>query len=200
MLPSPFSSLPESAVAKLNIRSGQYLFRLGEKPNGFFHLADGEVHLVRHTESGDVVTIHRAFSGEYFAESSLFSNAYHCDAVAQVDTQLSKIDRTQTLDFMEDNPHFSLEVSAYLARQVQDYRRLLELRSIRSAQERVLAAVADGWLRGSIMSFAAQIGLTHEATYRTLSNLVKSGQLQKIARGRYELLNNQMYDGAIKQD
>lgn len=200
MLPSPFSSLPDSAVSELDLSSGKHLFRLGEKPSGFFHLVNGEVHLIRHTESGDAVPIHRAFSGECFAEASLFSDAYHCDAIVQVESKLAKIDRDQTLSFMEANPRFALELSAYLARQVQDYRRLLELRSIRSAQERVLAAVADGWLRGSIMSFAAQIGLTHEAAYRTLSGLVRSGRLIKKARGKYEITNSESAARAIKQD
>lgn len=200
MLPSPFSSLPDSAIAELGLSSSEHVFRLGEKPSGFFHLIEGEVHLVRHTKSGDVVPVHRAFAGECFAEASLFSDAYHCDAMVQTDSQLAKIDRTKTLSFMETNPQFALEVSAYLARQVQDYRRLLELRSIRSAQERVLTAVADGWLRGSIMSFAAQIGLTHEAAYRSLSDLVKAGRLIKTSRGQYELLNNETHLDAVKQD
>lgn len=200
MLPFPFSSLPDSAISNLNIGPGDHVFRLGETPSGFFHLADGEVHLVRHTKSGDEVPIHRAFAGDFFAEASLFSETYHCDAIVQANSRVSKIDKIQTLNFMTANPIFSMEVSAYLARQVQDYRRVLELRSIRSAHERILMAVADGWLRGSIMSFAAQIGLTHEATYRTLSDLVKTGQLMKMAHGQYRPLNVEMRGGSIKQD
>lgn len=145
------------------------------------------MHLLRYTEMGEVIPIHRAFSGECFAEASLFSQAYHCDALAKCDCELARIDRHQTLKLMDADPLFARHVSAYLAQQVQDYRRILELRSIRSAEERVLAAIAEGWMKGNIMSFAGQIGLTHEAAYRALSALVKTGQLVKPRRGQYQL-------------
>ena len=59
--------------------------------------------------------------------------------------------------------------------------------TIRSAEERVLAAVSDGLLDGSIKRFAAEIGLTHEATYRTLARLVSREKLRKTGRGSYSL-------------
>ncbi len=188
MLPAPFSSLPNSASTNFELHAGAYVFRLGGKPFGLFFLVDGEVHLIRHTKSGDAVPIHRAYAGEFFAEASLFSDAYHCDAIAQTHSKLLKIDRSQTLALMETNPRFSIEISTYLARQVQDYRRLLELRSIRSAQERVLSAVADGWLKGNILSFAAQLGLSHETVYRALSDLAKAKRLEKVARGKFRMI------------
>ncbi len=187
MLPSPFSKLPDNAISQLEISSGDVLFRVGETPTGFYFLSSGEMHLLRYTEIGDAIPIHRAFSGQCFAEASLFSKAYHCDAVAQRDCELARMDRIQTLKFMEADSLFARNVSAYLAQQVQDYRRILELRSIRSAQERVLAAIAEGWMKGNIMSFAGQIGLTHEAAYRALSALVKTGKLVKPRRGQYQL-------------
>lgn len=160
---------------------------MGDLPTGFYYVTDGEIHLLRHLESGDTLPIHRAFAGEFFAEASFFSDGYHCDAVAQTHCDLIKINRDETLKFLRDSPIFAEEVTAHLARQVQNYRRLLELRSIRSAKNRVLAAVQEGLLKGQINSFASQIGLTQEATYRALSALVRAGRLEKPERGHYVL-------------
>ena len=185
MLPNPFSALPATLLTIQVVTSGEAIFAMGDVPTGFFYVVEGEVLLLRNTEAGDPVVIHRAFTGEFFAETSLFSDAYHCIAEAKANTRLIKIDREGTLNFMTTNARFSHDLSAYLARQVQSYRSLIEVRSIRSAEERVLAAVADGWLKGSVVSFATQIGLTHEATYRALSGLVRRNVLKRTGRGQY---------------
>ena len=38
-----------------------------------------------------------------------------------------------------------------------------------------------------IKQFAAEIGLTHEATYRALAKLVKDGRIEKAGRGQYSM-------------
>lgn len=142
---------------------------------------------MRFGREGEAIAIHRAFSGECFAEASLFSETYHCDAVAVMNSQIVRLDKAMTLEWLNNDPAFSQAFNAHLAHQVQSYRRLLELRSIRSAKERVYVAIQEGLLKGQINSFAAQIGLTHEATYRALSSLVKSGRLDRKARGQFIL-------------
>ena len=42
-------------------------------------------------------------------------------------------------------------------------------------------------LKSNVTTFAAEIGLTHEATYRALSALVRTGLVKKAGRGRYEV-------------
>jgi CRP/FNR family transcriptional regulator, dissimilatory nitrate respiration regulator len=73
------------------------------------------------------------------------------------------------------------------AGQVQGYRRRLEILAIKSAQDRVLAALAEFGQDGSVMRFAATIGLSHESTYRALSALVRIGAVRRIERGKYRL-------------
>jgi predicted transcriptional regulator len=41
--------------------------------------------------------------------------------------------------------------------------------------------------KGRIVSFAAQLGLTHEATYPALNELVNSERVIKKERGNYQL-------------
>ena len=82
---------------------------------------------------------------------------------------------------------FALALVARLSGQVQGYRRRLELMAIRSAPERVFAGLADGRLTGSVIDFAADLGLTHEAVYRALAELVRAGRVERPARGVYRV-------------
>lgn len=187
MLPVPFSRLSASAIKHISNQADEAIFNLGEPSEAIFFVITGEVHLRRYTENGELITIHRAFSNQYFAEASLFSDNYHCDAIAVQNADIIHIDRFKVLELIKADSDFALQVTSFLAKQVQDYRRLLELRSIRSAKDRVYAGIAEGWMRGNIMSFANQIGLTHEATYRALSQLVRSKKVMKLGRGIYKI-------------
>lgn len=74
-----------------------------------------------------------------------------------------------------------------LASQVQDYRRRIETLAIKAAEDRVLAALAELGQNVGVTDFAARIGLSHEATYRALSALVRRGMAERVARGRYRI-------------
>ena len=187
MLPALFHTMPSEFRQELSFGKDEAIFRMEAPTTGMYFLVEGEVHLVRYTMAGDKVILHRARASSFFAEASLFSDRYHCDAIAVAPCKLVKFLKQETVTWLSANPTKAMVFSAYLAKAVQDNRRLLELRSIKSAGERVFAGVADGWLDGSVISFASQIGLTHEATYRALSELVVLGKLKKTSRGTYSL-------------
>lgn len=189
-LPDPFCRLPAGEVKPLMFEQNQIVFHQGEAPDALFYVLAGSVVLVRHTQAGQAVVLHRASGGEMIAESSLFSKFYHCDCVAQGPTKMMAIRKASVLDLLVGDADFSAALVQRLAGQVQGYRRRLELQSIRSAPERVLAGLADGWLTGSIMQFAGDMGLSHEATYRALASLVRQGKLAKTGRGKYQVLGN----------
>ena len=78
----------------------------------------------------------------------------------------------------------------------------IEQRNIRSARERVrhylaLNAGADGRtvaLAGTLKDLAAELGLTHEALYRTLAALERSGAIKR-GKGKIVLERGRAYDG-----
>jgi len=187
MLPEPFSLLPASAIKAQRYNAGEMVFREAQKTHAIYFVARGVVTLRRLTPSGTFVTIHRAAEGQFCAEASLFSDRYHCDAICVGGAELYTISKAATLKHLKADPEFALGLSMLLARQVQSYRQLLQITAIKSAHERVYAAVSAGLLSGSIMQFAQSLGLTHEATYRALSRLVKEGRLIKAERGQYSL-------------
>ena len=91
-------------------------------------------------------------------------------------------------EFRRD-PDAAVAFMAMLARELMALRTRLEQRNLRSASARVenylaLNAGADGrtvMLQGTIKDLAAELGLTHEALYRTLNKLESEG---KIARAK----------------
>ncbi len=74
------------------------------------------------------------------------------------------------------------------ASQLMDLRTRLERRNIRSARERVrhylaLNVGADGRtvvLPGTLKDLAADLGLTHEAVYRTFARMAADGEIKRI--------------------
>jgi CRP-like cAMP-binding protein len=186
-MPNPFGQLPPAAIGEIAIGKRQLLFRQGDRPNNLYFLADGALNMQRHTASGQLVTLHRANPGDVIAEVSLYSEQYRCDCIAEKDSLLMSFKKSAVLDLLTKDPDFASALVQRLARQVQRYRRQLELRSIRSAQDRVLAGLSDGWLSGSVLAFSDDLGLTHEATYRALSKLVNMDRVQKTGRGKYQV-------------
>lgn len=181
--------LPASASAKRAYNKDEVVFKQGDPCGGVWLVQSGRVDLQRVTDTGHLVLIHRAFDRESFAEASLFSQHYHCTArAAQARTELTEIAREPLLEAMRNDSRFAQNLCAMLAGQVQSYRRQVEVLSIRKAEERVFEAAAHGMLGDDIKAFAARIALSHEVVYRALASLAKQGRLQKMSRGRYQVM------------
>ncbi|WP_083588713.1 MULTISPECIES: Crp/Fnr family transcriptional regulator [Litoreibacter] len=186
MIPAPFNLLPPTSAALLAVRRGSVLFRSGDTTVGLFASIDVDVHLVRMGQDGQSTIVHRAAPGTCFAEASLFSGTYHCDAIAQGDGSVYRIDKGAVLLGLQ-SAEFAETYCQALALQVQQMRQIREVLAIRSAEERVFAGLAAGLLVGKVIDFAATISLTHEATYRALRKLVKQGRVENTRRGFYQL-------------
>ena len=176
-----------AAAKDRNLKAGEALFRLGDKTTGLCEVIAGRVRLARVDRSGHEVVLYVAEAGETLAEASLFSPQYHCDAIASTNATVRVYPKREMLAAFERNPKAARAFSAALARQVMDLRARIEQRNIRSARERVrhyLAVNASGDgravnLRGTLKDIAAELGLTHEAFYRTLAALERSGEIKR---------------------
>ena len=185
--------MPASARAAAidhKLKAGAALFRLGDKTTGLCEVVAGRVRLARVDRSGREITLHVAGPGETIAEASLFSPHYHCDAIASTDAIVRVYPKREVVAAFERDPKAAQSFSATLARQVMDLRTRVEQRNIRSARERVrhylaINAGTDGRtvdLRGTLKDFAAEIGLTHEALYRALAALERSGEIKRNSK------------------
>lgn len=188
-LPAPV----RAAAIERKLKSGEALFRLGDKTTGLCEIVAGRVRLARVDRSGHEIVLHVASPGETIAEASLFSPTYHCDAIASTNATVRVYPKREVLAAFDRDPKAAQAFSATLARQVMNLRTRIEQRNIRSARERVrhylvLNAGADQRtveLHGTIKDIAAELGLTHEALYRTLAALELAGE---VKRGRGKIV------------
>lgn len=67
---------------KRHFEGGQHLFHRGDPVTDLHVVLIGSIHLVRHQGDGSALIVQRAGAGSILAEASLYSDRYHCDAVA----------------------------------------------------------------------------------------------------------------------
>ena len=189
-----------SAGVERPLEAGETLFRQGSRTVGLYEVISGKVRLVRVDRSGREAILHSASVGETIAEASLFSPTYHCDAIATTKTVVRFYPKAAILVEFKRNPKAAEAFMAMLARQIMDLRTRLEQRNIHSARDRIRHYFAvnlgpDGRsvaLPGSLKEFAAHLGLTHEALYRTLAKMQKDAEIQRD-KGKIRLLRR-LYD------
>jgi CRP-like cAMP-binding protein len=177
------------------LKSGETLFRLGDKTTGLYEVLVGRVRLARVDRSGNEIVLHVAGPGETIAEASLFSVQYHCDAIASTNATVRLYPKRDVLTAFERDPRAAKAFAATLARQVMNLRTRIEQRNIRSARERVwhylVVNVGDDGrtveFRRTLKDVAAEIGLTHEALYRALAALERGGMIRR-SRAKIMLL------------
>jgi CRP-like cAMP-binding protein len=169
------------------LKARQVLFRTGQRTAGFYEVVSGSVRLVRVDRAGREAILHIAAAGEALAEASLFASAYHCDAIAATDSVVRLYPKALVLGEFARNPKAARAFTAMLARQVMNLRTRLEQRNIHSARDRIrhylaLSVSADGRtvrVSGTLKDLAAELGLTHEALYRTLADMAADGEIER---------------------
>lgn len=183
------SFLPSSLRAVTVVHDfdrGETVFRRGARPQAVYFLLTGEVRLVRRSRAGNEVVLQRMRRG-FFAEASLESGAYHCDAVAVLPSKVLRIPLTATRKALDNDSAFRRAWIAHLSRELRRARAQGERLALKSARERIFHYLesegSDGvvTLAMSRKAWAAELGLTHETLYRTLARLEAEGLV--IRRG-----------------
>ena len=183
-------ALPPSLEAGSIVRvlaPGELLFRQGDRAEAIYRVETGRLRLIRRTIDDHLVILHTAGRGEFFAEASLFAEAYHCDAIAAAQSRVWVYPKAIVMAALRTDPALAEAFMARLARQLQELRARMELRNIRSARERVLQylrlrAGVHGRsiaIEGQFQDIAAEIGISREALYRTLAALEAEGYLTR---------------------
>ena len=172
------------------IKAREALFRQGTPARDLFLMDRGRVRLLRHTAAGHALTLHVAQGGELFAEGALFSKVYQCDAIADEDSSVRSLGKTELIRHLSNSPALSLELLERVTQQLHRARSLVELRAIRSAEERVLHHLLLSLPPGArevefprpLTEVATELGLTHEAYYRSLTKLARNGSIERQGR------------------
>jgi CRP/FNR family transcriptional regulator, dissimilatory nitrate respiration regulator len=178
----------QGAGIERKLAAGQMLYGQGDPAIGLYEVVSGRVRQLRVDAEGRDVVVGIACAGDMIAEGALFSPIHDCAATAVTKAVVRLYRKARLLAEFERNPDASLAFMAMLFGQILNLRVRLERRSIQSARDRVLhylSANAGGKeqavaLPSTVKDLAAELGLTHEALYRTLSAMTASGEIARF--------------------
>lgn len=180
------------ATAKeLRLPKGALLFAQGSRPKAMYCVLSGEVRLIRTAANGAEIVLQRATSG-FVAEASLDHAAYHCDALVVRPATLLDIPRLQFRRALSDGAFRDAWIG-YVSAQLRHSRLQCERLLLHTARERVLhfmetesqgRALKLGMTK---KAWAAELGLTHEALYRTLRAMSDAGELIEQPTGCFRI-------------
>jgi CRP-like cAMP-binding protein len=194
MIKTLFSNYPVLKPQTLLLNKGDHLFSQGDSVTHSYFINTGKIKLIRHSSDGSQIVLHIGQQGESIAEASLFSNQYHCSAIADATSEIFLVNKQHFIRFLEENPKVMLELLALFSRQIRELRTLNEIKNIRLAKERVLTFIKTNVdankelkLELPLKDIAYKIGLAHETFYRVLKSLEDSGNIDRNA-DRIQLL------------
>lgn len=162
--------------------SGETLFRQGDRPRSMLYVLSGEIRLLRRSAAGSEMIVQRSRSG-FVAEASLDAAAYHCDIVGASAGRLLAFPRSAFQAALENDAAFNRAWMQLLAGEVRRLRARSERLSLKGAAERVMHYLETEGVGGAVSlsqsrkAWAAELGLSHEALYRTLRELRERGRL-----------------------
>jgi CRP-like cAMP-binding protein len=151
------------------------LFHKGEKPQYIYFLIHGSITLTRCHEQGSSCILQHIQHG-FLAEASLFGREYHCDAIAHSDSELLAFPIALFYQAL-DKPVFRDFWIQSLSLEIKRLRTQTERLTLKTASERIMHYLeAEGEYsvnhqHKTKKDWAIELGITHEALYRTLAQL-----------------------------
>lgn len=169
-----FSGSPQKHHAR-----GEPLFRAGDPVKTVLFVVSGQVDLIRTTATGNELVLLKAGPGDIVAEASVYSEQYHCEAIARSESLVATLPVKTFKDALADNRTWSELWAARLAHSVQKARMCAEVRSLKRVSERL-----DFWLAdneqlpqdGHLQDVASEISVSREALYRELARRRSPGK------------------------
>ena len=179
LLPSKVLALCKERV----LNKGEVLFQQGKKPEILFFIVTGEAVLSRVSSHGESTILQRCKSG-FLSEASLLSEKYHCDAYV-TQSGLAIVIPIQEIRNALMEPDFAIKWVQLLSREIMRLRTQSERLGLKDIKSKLLHLIETEGSKGTLTlqsdfkSLASEIGVTHEALYRTISTLEKDGLLLK---------------------
>lgn len=190
---SDINQLPstlQTVVKYQHLSTGQSLFHRNEEVRTLYAVKSGQIRLLHYTKSGQSISHYAIYSGEICAEIALFLDAYTCSAIAEEPTQLLIFPKQEFLSTLRQYPDFAIAFMKQLSYRLHTTKVMVELRSIRSAQERVLHYLRlivppeknTIVLVQPLKNIAADLSISPEVLSRTLTQLVSDGAIAREKR------------------
>ena len=180
LLPPPL----QAAAEPVGLERGKNLFAQGARPVALFYVVRGEVVLERAGLQGQTVVLQRVRRG-FVAEASMQSGRYHCSGLATVAGQAFRLPMTLLKAALQDDSRFAVRWIGMLNDEVRRLRAQTERLTLKGVEARLLHLIETEGQAGrleiesGLKSLSAQLGVTHEALYRTVAALELRGRLAR---------------------
>ncbi len=181
------------ASRRRELRRGETLWRLGERPDALAMVLRGRLEIVRETASGDRLLLRLLGPHELVGLSTLGGAPHSADLVAGEDSAVLVIPGSALREVLRSSPELALRALAHLGgllSQLTDELEELRFLDLDGRLLRVLQRRARSLreLRVTHEELAQQVGATRENVSRALKRLERRGALI-CPRGRLEILD-----------
>ena len=149
-----------------------------------FFIRSGEVLLERMGLQGESIVLQRTRSG-IISEASLQSTRYHCHANVVLPSEITGVPILKVTSALASDPAFSNRWIGMLNREVKRLRMQCERLSLNRVHDRLMHFLETEGQHGryalgsGLKSLAGELGVTHEALYRCVSDMGRKGLLTK---------------------
>lgn len=178
--------LPKELIRQCHayhFEKGDYLFHQGQKPEFMFYIVSGEAILSRISSHGEPTTLQRC-KGGFLSEASLLTDAYHCDAISTQSGQAITLPIKLLRSALTDSD-FSLKWVQLLSREIMRLRTQSERLGLKDIQSKIIHLIETEGKNGALTlqsdfkSLASEIGVSHEALYRSIAKMEANGVIKK---------------------
>src|SRR6266567_5586864 len=110
--------LDEQTLEKRSLARNEMLFRQGDRVAAIYFVEAGRLRLERRTFDGRLLVLGVTPAGQFFVEAALFSDSYHCDAVATEPSRVCTYPKTALLTALSADPTSALSFLKLMAHQI----------------------------------------------------------------------------------
>src|SRR5262249_7453524 len=174
-------------------RTGDVIFRKGDRPEGLFIVLSGRVRTVTRSPEGREQVLKVFGAGRTFADITVFDDQPSpADAVAVADSAVALLPRADMVDLVRRHPDVGLAVIRLFASRLRAYKVMVEDFSLRSVVARVARLLRDRArgraalveeppsvsLRYTQDEIAMMVGSVREVVQRALKTLERAEVIQ----------------------
>lgn len=174
----------QALAQPMPLTKGMPLFGQGEIPTSLYYVINAEVVLERVGVQGQTVVLQRVRRG-FVAEASMQSGRYHCSGRTTLAGQAIRLPMSPLKEALQESPAFAVRWIGMLNQEVRRLRAQTERLSLKGVDHRLLHLIETEGTQGALdigsglKSLAAQLGVTHEALYRTVARLEQAGTIAR---------------------
>ncbi len=171
------------------LTTGQIVVQQCEPAEYLFWVVSGRIRLVSFVEE-QMITHYFVEANELFNEGVLYFDRYGCTAIAEVPSEVIAIPKDLFITALKHNSNLSDRYLESLTHRFYSVKSLLELRSIRSARDRLVHYLMNRLSSGQttvvldkpLKAIASELALTPESLSRLLSRLQAEGIITRKQR------------------